>query len=158
MEKNMKCKKGYILRKGYTRKAYTRKNNTKVKSKYIKPNCIKSRGLPGKTTDKFIDKDGTVKGIGKLKKGELGKHGYHKVKTLGVRKRRKALDSAIKEYSPHKILRKLGALRTYQKNTSPENSRIFQDNMIWLRKKYDKDFKGSWESSALYIKSKKSKN
>ena len=39
--------------------------------------CIKSQGLPGKTSDRYQGKN---KGIGPLQKGELSKHGYVKVK------------------------------------------------------------------------------
>ena len=141
----LKCKKGFILRKSYRRKSYTRKNGTKVKSKYIKAKCIKSRGAPGKTSNKF-----KTKGIPPLKKGELTKYGYHNVKSLGVRKRRRALTSAIKEYGASKVLRKLGVLRTYHKRTFPSLSSKYYDNMKWTRKKFNNQFKGDWTKSALY--------
>ena len=142
----LKCQKGFIVRNGYLRKGYTRKNGTKIKKTHIKAKCIKSRGGPGKTSLRF--KNG--KGIPPLKRGELGKHGYKKIKTLGVRKRHKALSLAIKEYGSKKIFGKLGALRTYQKRTSPEISKLFTDNMKWVRKKYDHDFTSSFKDSALF--------
>ena len=34
---------------------------------------------------------------------------------MGIRKRHRALDSAVKEYGSPMILKKLGAIKTYQK-------------------------------------------
>ena len=141
------CPDGYIVRNAYIREAYTRNNGTKVARKLVPAKCIKSQGLPGKTSDRYQGKN---KGIGPLQKGELSKHGYVKVKTMPVRKRRKALDGAIEEYGAMKVLKKIGAVKTYQKNKSPESSRVYMDNMRWLRKKYDDQFKSSWKDSNLY--------
>ena len=141
------CPDGYIVRNAYIREAYTRSNGTKVARKLVPAKCIKSQGLPGKTSDRY---QGENKGIGPLQKGELSKHGYVKVKTMPVRKRRKALDGAIGEYGAMKVLKKIGAVKTYQKNKSPESSRVYMDNMRWLRKKYDAQFKSSWKDSNLY--------
>lgn len=135
-----KCPKGFIIRDSYIR-------NLKGKKTKVLAKCIKSQGLPGKTSDRY---KGANKGIGKLTKGELSKYGYTKIKTLNKTKRHKYLDSAIKEYGSSKILKKLGAVKTYQKNKSPEVSRILYDNMRWVRKKYDTDFKSSWKDSNLY--------
>ena len=143
----LQCPDGYIVRNAYLREAYTRKNGTMVPRKLVPAKCIKSQGLPGKTSDRYQGKN---KGIGPLKKGELSKHGYVKVKTMGVRKRRKALDGAIGEYGAMKVLKKIGAVKTYQKNKSPETSRVYMDNMRWLRKKYDHQFKSSWKESNLF--------
>lgn len=141
------CPDGYIVRNAYIREAYTRTNGTKVARKLVPAKCIKSQGLPGKTSDRYQGKN---KGIGPLQKGELSKHGYVKVKTMPVRKRRKALDGAIEEYGAMKVLKKIGAVKTYQKNKSPESSRVYMDNMRWLRKKYDNQFKSSWKDSNLF--------
>ena len=141
------CPDGYIVRNAYIREAYTRTNGTKVARKLVPAKCIKSQGLPGKTSDRYQGKN---KGIGPLQKGELSKHGYVKVKIMQVRKRRKALDGAIEEYGAMKVLKKIGAVKTYQKNKSPESSRVYMDNMRWLRKKYDNQFKSSWKDSNLF--------
>ena len=134
------CPKGYIIRNSYTRTLKGKKINVLAK-------CIKSRGLPGKTSDRY---KGVNKGIGPLKKGELSKYGYTQVKKLSKIKRHRYLNSAVKEYGTPRILKKLGAVKTYQKNKSPEVSRILYDNMKWIRKKYDNDFKSSWKDSNLY--------
>ena len=141
------CPDGYIVRNAYIREEYTRTNGTKVARKLVPAKCIKSQGLPGKTSDRYKGKN---KGIGPLQKGELSKHGYVKVKTMPVRKRRKALDGAIEEYGAMKVLKKIGAVKTYQKNKSPESTRVYMDNMRWLRKKYDNQFKSSWKDSNLF--------
>jgi hypothetical protein len=143
----MKCPKGMIIRNGYHTRSYTRKNGTRVKSKKIKSKCIKSRGLPGKTSLRYR---GSKKGIGKLKSGELGKHGYHSIKNMGQSSRHIALKRAINDYGVKKILKKLNAIRVYQKNTSPKISKLFYEDMRWIRKKYDDEFKGQWKSSALF--------
>ena len=134
------CPKGYIIRNSYTRTLKGKKTTVLAK-------CIKSQGLPGKTSNRY---QGANPGIGKLKKGELSKHGYSQIKNLSKTKRHRYLDSAIKEYGSPKILKKLGAIKTYQKNKSPEVSRVLYDNMRWVRKKYDDDFKASWKDSNLY--------
>lgn len=134
------CPSGYIIRNSYTR-------TLKGKKTTVLPKCIKSQGLPGKTSDRY---QGPNKGIGPLQKGELSKHGYTKIKNLSKINRHKYLDSAITEYGSSKILKKLGAVKTYQKNKSPEVSRILYDNMKWVRKKYDDDFKSSWKDSNLF--------
>jgi len=134
------CPKGYIIRNSFTR-------TLKGKKTTVLPKCIKSQGLPGKTSDRY---KGPNKGIGPLKKGELSKHGYTQIKNLSKIKRHRYLNSAVKEYGSPKILKKLGAVKTYQKNKSPEVSRILYDNMRWVRKKYDNDFKSSWKDSNLY--------
>ena len=134
------CPKGYIIRNSYIR-------NLKGNKTVVPAKCIKSIGLPGKTSNKYLGKN---KGIGKLNKGELSKHGYSNIKSLTKTKRHKYLNSAIKEYGSSKILKKLGAIKTYQKNKNPEVSRVLYDNMKWVRKKYDKDFKSSWKDSNLY--------
>lgn len=149
--KKLKCPKGMIVRDGYTRKGFTRKNGTRVGTLKVPSSCIKSRGLPIKTKDLF--KDGT--GIGPLKKGELGKHGYHHIKEMGVRKRRKALTAAVAEFTALTIFRKLGALRTYLKRTSPEASKICLDDQRWVRKTFDAHFKGSWKTSNVFNEPKK---
>ena len=89
-------------------------------------------------------------GIGFLKKGELGKYGYHHVKELSKRKRHSSLKKAVEEYGAQKMVKKLGALRTYQKNTSPEISKIFYEDQQWVRKQYDNQFQSSWKNSKLY--------
>ena len=142
------CKKGYI-----TRRAYTRKNGTKVKAMCVKGNGKKKRSRKSRMRSKAKAKKASkAKGIPPLKKGELTKHGYHNVKKLGVRVRRKALTSAVKEYGASKVLKKIGVLRTYHKNKAPNLSKKYYDNMKWTRKKFNNQFKGDWRKSSLYKK------
>jgi hypothetical protein len=119
-----KCKKGEILRDGYVKK-----NKTKKKVTIIAPKCIKNRGLPGKTSDKF--KNG---GIGPLKKGGLGKFGYHNVKTLRKKERRMALQRASKEIGYLTVWRKLNAIEIYNRNTNTAISKIFKQDKNWINK------------------------
>lgn len=139
----LKCNSGETLRK-----AYTRKNGTKVKQK-----CVKKR-----TPNKVKVKKSIIKKfkpmILSLKKDELKKYGYKNVKTLGVRKRRQSLAKAINNYGAKKVFSKLGAVKTLHKNKNVDLARKYLNNMVWLRKKFDKEFKGSYKNSALF-KSKK---
>jgi len=111
----MSCKKGQILRKGYTRKDGVK----------VKPVCIKDRGLKGKGPKLFS-----------LKKGTLSKHGYNLSKKADVR--RKALDKAVKEVGHVIVIRKLNALSILQKNINPVNSRKFKYDQQWVSRKYSK--------------------
>jgi hypothetical protein len=139
-----RCPKGYILRKGYTRrfkntvkregftvrrrgKVYTvrpRKNETHVSS-----GCIKDRGLPGK---------GPIEGegIGKLRKGELIKYGYHY--RLADSARRKALKKAVDQYGAMSVYRKLDAVAKLSVRTAPDASVIFAKDRDWVYNNYVK--------------------
>ena len=145
-KKTIKCPPYYIVRNAYTRK--TKKYKTKI---HVKEGCIKSRGLPGKTSLKYIDKKtGKTTGIGALKKGELGKYGYHNVINITPTLRHRYLKNIVREYGARKIVNKLGALRTYLKNTSPKHSSIFHADQRWVRRVYDSEFKGSLKNSKLF--------
>ena len=91
-----------------------------------------------------------------LKKGELIKHGYHDIKTLTIKKRQKALDAALTEFSAQTVLRKLNILKTLQKRNI-KIANILTTDMKYIRKKYDNQFKSSWKSSQLFSKRKKTK-
>ena len=163
-KKCSQCPKGFIKRAAYLRKASSSKkskknynpnsntNNNLKKSKkkntYVHEACIKSRGLPGKTSLRY-GREGKPAGIGPLKKGELGRFGYHHLDKLSKEERHKSLKMAVKELGAATIVRKLGAIRTYLKNTSPKVSKIFYEDQRWVRKTYDKDFKGKLENSKL---------
>ena len=136
-----------------------RKTPKKVNS--LKKKCPKGKVLNQKTNRCILDRSSKKKLSSNklvqiplkkivLKKGELGKHGYKDIKTLKVRKRQKSLNNAITEYGAPKILKKIGLLKTFQKNKSPEVSKLLMDNMKWMRKKYDTQFKSSWKDSLLY--------
>ena len=142
---NINCPPGQILKQGYVREAYTRKNGTKVAKKVVKPTCIKKRGAKVK----YVPPPGK-KGIPPLKSGELSKHGYTKVKTLNPGQRKRALKSAVDEYGASMVMKKITALRTLQKRTNPELVEKFGDNLKWIRKTYDDQFKSSWKDSAYF--------
>ena len=133
-----KCPEGYIKRVSYTTK----------KDTYVHESCIKSRGLPGKTSLRYGGKN-QPKGIGPIKKGELGQFGYHHLDELSESERHVSLKKALKKMGAPKIVRKLGAIRTYLKNTSPTTSKIFYEDQKWVRKTWDSEFKGKLENSQL---------
>jgi hypothetical protein len=107
-----KCKKGEILRKGYTRKAYTKKDGTKVKACKVKASCIKDEGMPGKVLTKY-----KVIKINKL--NSLDKYGYST--KLNSKDRFKALLKASSEYTYSKVVKRINAIRTLSK----ANKRLF---------------------------------
>ena len=136
-----KCPEGFIKRISYTTKKKT----------YVHEACIKSRGLPGKTGLRY-GREGQPKGIGALKKGELGKFGYHHLDKLSKTERKSSLRLAIKDMGAPRVVRKLGAIRTYLKNTSPSISKKFYEDQKWVRKTFDSEFKGDYKNSALFNK------
>ena len=144
----LKCKSSETLRK-----AYTRKNGTKVKQNCVKkrsPNKMKKMKKANKVKKSIIKKFKPI--ILSLKKDQLKKYGYKDIKTLGVRKRRQSLAKAINDYGAKKVFRKLGVVKTLHKNKNVDLSKKYFNNMVWLRKKFDKEFKGSYKKSALFKK------
>lgn len=117
------CPTGYIKRAAFVR--YTKKG----KHSLVREECIRNVGSPGKGYS-----DGP--GIGPLRKGELLKHGYVRVTTMSVADRHKALDSAVKEFGSLGTWRKLNAVAVYTKRTSPSVSKIFKEDMDYIRAKY----------------------
>ncbi len=107
----MKCKKGKILRK-----SYTKKNGTKVKS-----TCIKDLGLQGK---------GPII-LPKLQQGTLTKFGYSS-KNSNI-KRRTSLKKAVKKYTKPAVIHKLNAISTLTKNTNPTLSKIYKQDMVFVQ-------------------------
>ena len=78
------------------------------------------------------------KGIGPLKKGELGQFGYHEVSALPAEARHAMLDKAVQRYTPLSIFRKLNALYVYTRRASPGSSAIFLADRNWVREQYMK--------------------
>ena len=94
--------------------------------------------------------NGQPKGIGPLKKGEPRKFGYHNLGELTQKERRNSLIKAEKSLGAATLVRKLGAIRTYLKKTSPHTSKIFHLHQKWVRKHFDEKFKGDYKSN-LYM-------
>ncbi len=117
------CKKGMILRKAFVR--YSKKG----KRTLVKESCIRNIGAPGKGLR-------GSPGIGPLRKGDLSKFGYSRVNTLSVSERHGALQKAVSSYGSLTTWRKLNAVYVYTRRTSPGASRIFKDDMDWIRSRY----------------------
>lgn len=119
-----------IRRKAYSRKAYTRKTGTSVRGSRVRAHMIKDRGAKGKWKTVHMG----APGIGALKTGELASVGY----SVGAKAttRRKAVDRAVKKYGPLSTLRKLNAVATYTRRTSPAKSRTFKSDVKYVQKKY----------------------
>lgn len=164
-KKCSKCPEGFIKRASYYRTSANKTNSKSKKKKdsqnttrpntrkrtYVHEACIKSRGLPGKTSLQY-GRDGKPAGIGPLKKGELGKYGYHHLDELSKTERKQSLRQAVAEMGAPRVVRKLGAIRTYLKNTSPKVSAKFYEDQKWVRKTFDDEFKGDYKQSALFNK------
>jgi len=112
-----------IRRVAYTRKL---KNGRIIK---VKAGLIKNVGLPGKGY-----KGPGGPGIGPLREGELSQFGYSNVTKKADRTRRIALKKAVKKYGPLSVRRKLQAIATYTKRTSPGSSKIFLADIAWIKK------------------------
>jgi len=127
------CPSGFIKRSAYVR-------HTKKGKVYVPEQCIIDRGNPGKgfiSSTKGSKKGSkNSSGIGPLRKGELGKHGYAEVRTLTEKERHTALNRAIREYGSLGVWRKLNAVAVYTKHTSPQTSAIFKSDMKWIRETY----------------------
>ncbi len=103
-------------RKGYHRKAYTRSDGTRVSACYVPPTRVSSHyrkdvGAPGKGKKKIPSPE----------KGELRKHGYDIHHS--PRKRRKALDKAVREDGATTVYRRLLAQRNYREDTAEAYAR-----------------------------------
>ena len=118
------CPKGKILRKAYTRKAYTKKDGTRVAKSKVPASCVKDTGKKGKGPEL----------IGKLKQGDLTKHGYKLDKTELARHR--AIHKAVKEYGKNSVIRKLNALSILMRNTQPNNSKKLRKDMEYVQKTF----------------------
>jgi hypothetical protein len=114
-----KCGKGQIRRASFTRHSKSG-NVSRVRSR-----CVRNMGLPGKG----------VQRIGTLKKGLLSKYGYASQKSIA--ERRTALKKAVDAYGALSVLRKLNAVAIYTRRTAPAVSKIFKDDMKWVRSSFE---------------------
>ena len=119
------CKKGQVVREGYTRKAYVRKSGSHVKSSKVGPGCIKATGLSRKRGTKG-------KQLFVLEKGTLTKYGYHA--NLSETERHTALTKAMKETKPLSVYRKLNAVYVLNKNKNPSLANTYRKDADWLQK------------------------
>lgn len=135
----MSCKNGEILRKSYTRKfknnviekgfIVKKKNKTyriypTNKTLKVKASCIKDKGLPEKGRSVF----------GKLRQGDLKKHGYGYV--IPTNRRREALRGAINEYGALTVFHKLDAVSKLTKQTVPAASSVFKEDKAWVSRMF----------------------
>ncbi len=119
-----KCQRGKPYRKSKTRKVSS--------GRALNP-CPAAVRTTRKRTSRSL-RNGP--GIGPLRKGELTKYGYKNVAELSVADRHKALEKAIDEYGSLGVWRKLNAVAVYTKRTLPKLSKIFKEDMNWIRAKF----------------------
>ena len=110
-----------IRRSGYTRRPYFRLDGTRVKGARVSSHLIKNRGAPGKGP----------KLIGRLRSGALSAFGYHSANS--ARSRHTALNKAVKNYGGLSVFRKLGAVATLTKRTSPSTSQKYKSDQNYVR-------------------------
>ena len=110
-----KCKKGQILKKGYTTKKGTK----------VSPTCVKDMGKPGKSPVIFT--------IPKKDEGLLGDYGYEL--KISHEKRVKAIKKSIKINGELKVLRYLNAIRTLNKSNERYFNKLDKD-VKWVQKNY----------------------
>jgi hypothetical protein len=116
--------RGYIRRSAYTRKL---KNGKRVR---VPSGLIKNVGRPGKG---YRGPNGSP-GIGPLREGELSQFGYVNVVKKSSTARHSALKKAVKKYGSLSVRRKLQAVATYTKSTSPHASKIFKADIAWIKR------------------------
>lgn len=116
--------RGYIRRAAYTRKT---KRGMRVR---VSSGLIKNVGRPGKG---YRGPNGSP-GIGPLREGELSQFGYTNVVKKSVKSRRSALKKAVKRYGSLSVRRKLQAVATYTKRTSPRASKVFKADIAWIKR------------------------
>lgn len=123
------CPSGYIKRNAFIRRSKTKSG----KPSYVPEHCIRNVGAPGKGL-----RGATAKkpGIGALRKGELSKFGYEHVTSMSSEDRQAALEKAIKEFGSLSVWHKLNAVHVYTRRLSPATSRIFKEDMNWVKGKY----------------------
>ena len=109
--------------------AYTRKLKT-GKRVHVPAGLIKNVGRPGKG---YRGPNGGP-GIGSLREGELSQFGYSNVVKKSPRTRRAALRKAVAKYGSLSVRRKLQAVATYTKRTSPGASKVFKSDITWIKR------------------------
>lgn len=120
----MDCKKGEILREGYTRKSYTRKDGSKVKSTYVSPSCVQDRGKPGKGPKTLPKPDPNV---------HLRDYGYSVNKNAGQRQR--ALKRASRELGTLPVLRRLNLIANYSKSSVDKEEKM-RDDVEYMKRQH----------------------
>ena len=105
------------------RRAYTTRRGV-----YVKSRRIKDRGAPGK----WASQHGP--GIGPLKEGELSSKGYSV--TSSPLSRHRSLKKVVRSLGALSTFRKLNAIATYTKRTSPKKSRQFLSDRNWVKKTF----------------------
>jgi hypothetical protein len=116
--------RSYIRRAAYTRKT---KSGKRVR---VPAALIKNVGRPGKG---YKGPDGRP-GIGPLREGELSQFGYANVVKKSAKTRRAALKKAVARYGSLSVRRKLQAVATYTKRTSPRASKVFKSDIAWIKR------------------------
>lgn len=135
--KTKRCEPGYIEKGSYVRKfdkdimnkGYTVKRvdgkmyriHPEKSSVYVKASCVKDNNLPG------IE-------YGFIRMGEFKKHGY--IYTEANEIRHQALKKAINEFGIISVRDKLYTLRKMSLLKVPEASKIFKQDLIWVKKHY----------------------
>ena len=116
--------RGQIRRAAYTRKL---KNGHRIR---VPAGWIKDVGRPGKG---YRSPNGSP-GIGPLREGELSQFGYANVVKKSAKARHSALKKAVALYGSLSVRRKLQAVATYTKSTSPVASKVFKSDIAWIKR------------------------
>ena len=119
-----RCKKGEVIREGYTRKAFVKKSGARIKSSKVGPGCIKATGLSKQRGTKG-------KQLFVLEKGTLTTYGYHA--NLTEEERHTALHKALANIKPLSLYRKLNALYVLNKNKSPIIASTYRADAAWVQ-------------------------
>ena len=110
-----RCSRGFI-----SRRSFKKKSGIKVKAGCVKSKALRSKG---KKASVYFPK---------LKEGTLSRFGYGVHNKMKSRKR--SLKKAVKKYSKNVVIKKLNAVRTLSRNTSPKNAKIYTKDIKFVQK------------------------
>jgi len=118
------CPKGQIERVAYTTK----------KNVHVAAECVKDRGLPGKTPEsRKIPFRNLAFAV-----DDLGKYGYNHIVNKNAVERHQALSLAIQNYGTLPVLRKINVLDILNRNANKNVSGILESDKNWIEKTYYK--------------------
>ena len=117
--KELKCKKGKIVRKGFVSKR-------KGKEIVVEAACIDDVGKPGKGEQ-------LITGIEQINFDSVG---YKHINSLSLMERRNALKKAVEKFTPLSVFRRLNALYVLNKNTNKTLSKLFLRDRNYVKKHY----------------------
>lgn len=144
LTRRLRCPKGYVYRKGYTRRFHTKtrvkgfsvqkKDGTryrifpKTAQAKVKSSCMRKKRASSVSSSVSEAK------CASLTRGELHRFGYQY--RLAPSARREALKKAIQKYTPIGVYKRLKLASKCSKEVKPSASKVFADDASQIRSNY----------------------